>query len=203
MMMTRRTLIALLGGTALLPALPAVANPVPLAQISAYLQTLGEAQARFTQINADGSRSKGTLYLKRPGRARFEYDPPAEALVMVGGGTVAIFDGRGDSSPESYPLRRTPLSVLLSRRVDLAGSDIITGHRRDGAFTTVVARDPENPEYGTIALQFAENPLRLARWIIFGESGEQTTIELDTLEVPDQLSAFLFDINHEKRQRDR
>jgi outer membrane lipoprotein-sorting protein len=203
-MITRRILLGLLGATALVPVGPALAaNPVPLSQISAYLQRLGEAQARFTQINADGSRSTGTLYLKRPGRARFEYDPPTEVLVIVGGGTVAIFDDRGDASPESYPLRRTPLNVLLSRQVDLAGSENITGHRRDGAFTTVIARDPENPEYGTIALQFADNPLRLARWVIVGESGEQTTVDLGPLETPSGLSAFLFDINYEKRQRER
>lgn len=202
--MNRRLFVSLAGSTAFAAALPArAANPVPLSRIAAYLQTLGEAQAPFTQINADGSRSTGTLYLKRPGRARFEYDAPAEVLVMVGGGTVAIFDERGDSKPESYPLSRTPLNVLLSRRVDLVGSDMITGHRRDGDFTTVIARDPDNPEYGTIALQFAENPLRLAQWVIFGESGERTTVELGTLETPPPLSPFLFDITYEKRQRSR
>lgn len=203
-MMNKRTFLSLAAASALVPARAAfAANPLPLSQISAYLQRLEEAQARFTQINGDGSRSTGTLYLKRPGRARFEYDPPAEALVVVGGGTVAIFDGRGDASPESYPLSRTPLNVLLSRRVDLAGSDMITGHRRDGGFTTVVARDPDNPDYGTIALQFEENPVRLARWVITGESGERTTVELGPLQRPERLSAFLFDINHEKRQRER
>ncbi len=203
-MMNRRLFLALTGAAPLLAPFPAIAaDPIPLQLISAYLGTLGEAQARFTQINADGSRSTGTLYLKRPGRARFEYDPPAEVLVMIGGGTVAIFDDRGDANPESYPLSRTPLSVLLSRQVDLTGSDFITGHRRDGEFTTVIARDPKNPEYGVIALQFAEGPLRLARWIIVGENGEETTVELGPLETPKPLSAFLFDITHEKRQRER
>lgn len=201
-MMHRRAFLSLSGTAALLLPLSAqAADPVPLSQLSAYLQTLGEAQAPFTQVNADGSRSTGTLYLKRPGRARFEYDPPAEVLVMVGSGTVAIFDDRGDATPESYPLRRTPLNVLLSRRVDLVGSDMITGHRRDGEYTTIVARDPENPEYGTIALQFADAPLRLARWVIVGESGERTTIELGALVKPAPLSPFLFDITYEKRQR--
>lgn len=203
-MMNRRSLVTLASATVLTAALPARAStPVPLPQISAYLQGLGEAQARFRQINADGSQSTGTLFLKRPGRARFEYDAPAEVLVMIGSGTVAIFDDRGDSNPESYPLRRTPLNVLLSRRVDLAGSDMITGHRRDGEFTTIIARDPDNPEYGTIALQFLEQPLRLAQWIIVGESGEQTVVELGPLETPEPLSAFLFDITYEKRQRER
>jgi len=208
-MMNRRFFVSLASAAALAPALSALptparaADPLPLSTISTYLQGLGEAQARFTQINADGSRSKGTLFLKRPGRARFEYDPPVEALVVVGGGTVAIFDDRGDSSPESYPLRRTPLNVFLERRVDLANSRFVIGHRRDGKFTTVLARDPKKPEYGTIALQFADAPVRLARWVIAGENGERTTIELGQLTKPEPLSPFLFDITYEKRQRER
>lgn len=187
---------------ALVPAGTARAqDPVPLAEIARYLKGLDLAQARFTQRNGDGSTSTGTLFIRRPGRARFEYDPPAEVLVMVGGGTVAIFDAKGDPSPESYPLRRTPLNVILSRDVDLEGSDAIFGHRRDGDLTSVFAHDPRNPEYGRIALQFAENPLRLSRWIIEGETGEQTTIELGPLERPSALAASLFDIRNETERR--
>lgn len=179
------------------------AGLIPLSEISSYLRGLDLAQAPFTQRNADGSTSSGTLFLRRPGRARFEYDPPAEVLVMVGGGTVAIFDDKGDPSPESYPLRRTPLSVILSRNVDLAGSDAIFGHRQDGDLTTVLAHDPKNPEYGQIALQFASGPTRLARWVIVGETGEQTVIELGPLARPDRLSNNLFDIKTETDRRRR
>jgi outer membrane lipoprotein-sorting protein len=182
--------------------LPArAAGLIPLSDISTYLRGLDLAQARFTQRNADGSTATGTLYLRRPGRARFEYDPPAEVLVMVGGGTVAIFDDKGDPTPESYPLSRTPLSVILSRNVDLAGSDAIFGHRLEGDLTTVLARDAQNPEYGQIALQFASNPTRLVRWVIVGETGEETVIELGPLTRPTALSNNLFNIKGETDRR--
>lgn len=206
--MKRRDFTALALAGLLVPPLsaPALAQSnglIPLNEISSYLRGLDLAQAPFTQRNSDGSTSTGTLYLRRPGRARFEYDPPAEALVMVGGGTVAIFDDKGDPTPESYPLRRTPLSVILSRNVDLAGSDAIFGHRQDEDLTTILAHDPKNPQYGQIALQFAAGPTRLSRWIITGETGERTVIELGRLSRPSQLSNNLFNIKGETDRRRR
>ncbi|ABV91807.1 outer membrane lipoprotein carrier protein [Dinoroseobacter shibae DFL 12 = DSM 16493] len=199
--MNRRQFTALTLAGLATPGLARAASLIPLPEIAAYLRGLDLVQARFTQRNADGSTSTGTLYLRRPGRARFEYDPPAEVLVMVGGGTVAIFDAKGDPTPESYPLRRTPLNVILSREVDLEGSDAIFGHQLDGDLTTVLAHDPAHPEYGRIALQFAADPVRLARWVIVGETGEQTVIELGPLTRPAQLSSNLFNIPGETNRR--
>ena len=71
---------------------PAVAEKLSLNAISKYLNGLSTVKGAFTQINDDGTISTGTIYIKRPGRVRFEYDPPEAALVMAGGGQVAIFD---------------------------------------------------------------------------------------------------------------
>ncbi|MDA0961713.1 MAG: outer membrane lipoprotein carrier protein LolA, partial [Proteobacteria bacterium] len=77
---------------ALCSAAPAVAEQLPLSAISDYLNGLQTGRAAFTQINDDGSLATGTLFIRRPGRMRFEYDPPEEAVVVAGGGTVVIFD---------------------------------------------------------------------------------------------------------------
>ena len=61
------------------------AGIIPLDDISAYLNKMTTAKTAFSQINPDGTISKGTLYIKRPGRMRFEYAPPSAALVMAGG----------------------------------------------------------------------------------------------------------------------
>ncbi len=117
--------------------------------LSAYLNGLQTAEADFTQINADGTISTGRLYIKRPGRVRFEYTPPDKTLVMAGGGQVAIFDGGSNNSqPEQYPLARTPLNLILERNVDLGRRSMVVGHDYDGTATVVTAQDPEHPEYG-------------------------------------------------------
>jgi outer membrane lipoprotein-sorting protein len=181
--------------------LPGWAEKLPLNEISAYLNGITTAQAGFTQINADGSISTGTLYIKRPGRVRFEYAAPDDSLVMAGGGQVAIFDAKSNQPPEQYPLKRTPLNLILERNVDLARAEMVVGHRSDGSETAVIAQDPEHPEYGTISLVFSEDPVQLRRWIITGEDGSQTTVVLDALAFGMDLSPRLFSIVQEAQAR--
>ena len=87
------------------------------------------ARGEFTQINADQTISTGTIYIKRPGRIRFEYNPPEQTLVMAGGSQVAIFDGKSANNPDQYPLRRTPLNLLLERKVGLGKTQYGCGTR--------------------------------------------------------------------------
>jgi outer membrane lipoprotein-sorting protein len=196
----RHFLAALAAGTFL--ARPAAAQAIPLNRISNWFNALETLEAGFTQVNADGSRSTGTLYIRRPGRARFEYDPPDRALVMAGGGQLAIFDGKSNTRrPEQYPLRETPLNVILERTVDLARSGVVVGHSGTAAATTVVAQDPDRPETGRIALVFAENPLRLTGWMTEDGSGAVTRVELQNPRTGHDLPARLFSIQNEIAQR--
>jgi outer membrane lipoprotein-sorting protein len=199
--MDRRLFLAALAATPFV-ARPAAAAPIPLNRISNWFNALETLEARFTQVNADGSRSTGTLYIRRPGRARFEYDPPDQALVMAGGGQLAIFDGKSNSKrPEQYPLRETPLSVILERTVDLARSGVVVGHSGDAGATTVIAQDPDRPEIGRIALIFAEDPLRLTGWMTEDGSGAVTRVELTNPKTGHDLPARLFSIPNEVDSR--
>ncbi|MBL3567892.1 cell envelope biogenesis protein LolA [Rhodovulum sulfidophilum] len=190
-------LAALLAGT------PALADPIPLSSLSAYLNSFQTAQADFTQINADGSISTGVLSIRRPGRARFEYAPPDKALVMAGGGQVAVFDEKSNQPPEQYPLKRTPLNLILERQVDLGRARMVVGHEEDGSSTRVVAQDPEHPEYGTITLVFTNEPIELRQWIVTDETGSQTTVVLGELKTGMPLGARLFNIIQETNDRMR
>ena len=164
----------------------------PLADISAYLNGLSTVTAPFTQFNEDGTRSTGRLYLHRPGRMRFEYDPPNSAVVVAGAGAVVIHDPKSNQPPESYPLKRTPLSIILDKKVDLGRADMVTGHSFDGSATVVTAQDPENPEYGRIDLMFSGSPMELRSWVIHDDSGGQTTVVLGELQKGARLSNSLF-----------
>ncbi|WP_050931911.1 LolA family protein [Aestuariivita boseongensis] len=186
----KRFLIASCLGLA--SATSALAEAVPLSEISTYLNRMTTAKAPFTQINDDGSLQTGTLYIKRPGRVRFEYDPPVEALVVAGGGAVVIFDPKSNTEPESYPLNRTPLSIILAPTVDLDRANMVTGHGFDGTATVVTAQDPENPEYGNIQLSFTGDPVELRKWVINDSGGGQTTVILQSLETGGALSDNLF-----------
>lgn len=159
---------------------PASAD-VSLAEASAYLNGFTGAEGKFTQIADDGSIATGTVRLQRPGRMRFEYDPPLEQLVVAGGGQVAVFDGKSNAGPEQYPLSRTPLSIILAPQVDLTRARMVTGRRVDGPSTTITAQDPENPDYGSIDLVFTDDPVELRQWVVRDASGGATTVVLGEL----------------------
>lgn len=175
-------------------ALPLRADILPLTEVSAYLNDLKTVEAAFTQINDDGSISTGRLYLKRPGRIRFEYDPPEKSMVLASGNTVAIFDGRSNQPPESYPLKRTPLSVILEENVNLGRADMVTDHVYDGTITRVRAQDPEHPEYGSIDMMFTGAPVELRQWIINDGNGGRTTVILGEMETGQDIGNSLFSI---------
>lgn len=198
--MDRRSFI--LSFTALGLARPAFAAQLSLGAISSYLNSIGSAKATFTQVNDDGTLSTGTLYIKRPGRLRFEYDPPQDLLVMAGGGQIGIFDGKTNRrKAERYPLSETPLNIILERNVDLSRRNMVVGHSFDGTATTVVAQDPAHPEYGNIALKFTDNPVELRQWIVTDGQGAKTTVILGGLRPGGDLSSFLFNISNEEKKR--
>ena len=193
-----RTLAAL--ALAALP-LRAAAAEIPLDQISAYLNGLSTASAGFTQRNADGSTSTGHLYIHRPGRARFEYDPPNRSLVIAASDAVEIFDPKSNQPPEQYPLARTPLNLILARKIDLSRARMVVSHSEVNGNTVVVAEDPDHPEYGTIALVFSPQPISLRQWVVTDETGGQTTVTLAPLQVGQSLPDSLFDISAEASHR--
>ncbi len=194
-----------LGGLAALPlAAPALANAKPLSlnEISKYLNGLNSAKGAFTQVNPDGTLSKGTFYIKRPGRMRFEYAAPNDALVIAGQSRLAIFDGRSNAGPQQYPLHKTPLHIILKKNVNLNASGMVTAHQHDGTSTSITAQDPEHPNYGNVKLVFTDKPTELRQWIVTDESGQKTTVILGELNKKANIPGRLFDIDRIVKEGD-
>lgn len=183
-----------------LATLPAQAEKLSLKEISNYINSLKVAETTFQQLNADGSVSSGKLFLKRPGRMRFEYDAPDKSLVLASASTVAIFDDKSNNPPEQYPLKRTPLNLILGAKVDLTRAKMVVGHEEIDGATVVIAQDPEHPEYGSIALYFAAGP-QLVQWVITDDLGQPTTVQLGALQPKDDYPPSLFAIDREAEKR--
>lgn len=189
--------------TLLMLSLPLAAKEVPLDALSAYLNSWKTVEASFVQVNADGSKAKGKIFIQRPGRARFEYAAPDKNLVIAAGGQVVIFDARSNQPPEQYPLARTPLNLILARNVDLGSAKMVIGHGEVGDVTVVKAQDPKHPDYGTIDLVFSANPIALKQWIITDDIGNQTSVTLGDLVTGQTYPASLFSMEIEVAKRSK
>ncbi len=183
------------------PAIVGAAEQLSLAEISDYLNSISTVKTDFTQINDDGSISSGILYIRRPGRMRFEYNPPEQALVIAAASAVVIIDKKSNEPPETYPLNQTPLSLILGRNIDLTRANMVENATFDGTSTNVKARDPDRPENGFIELSFTDTPTELRQWTIFDGGGGQTTVILGAFESGMNLPNTLFDADREVSRR--
>ncbi|MBP7701429.1 MAG: outer-membrane lipoprotein carrier protein LolA [Phenylobacterium sp.] len=199
--MTRLTRRALALGLAALP-LPALAQRAPAAPLSAadkalvdraaaYLEGLTEAKGRFVQTDARGAMTQGSLYLKRPGKARFEYDKPSGLLVVSDGGNVSIADSRLKTF-DAYPLMATPLSIFLARQIRLDRGINVTRVARLTDGFSITARDAKKQAEGQITLTFSDSPLALVGWTVTDAQGSSTRIRLTNLTKTSGLAPSLF-----------
>jgi len=157
----------------------------------AYLQGLSEAKGRFTQTDARGTVTTGELYLKRPGKARFAYDPPSGLLVVSDGGSVAVADSRLKTF-DSYPLGATPLSLFLAKTIRLDKGVQVTRVARAADGFTLTARDGKKETAGQLSLTFSDNPMQLRDWAVTDAQGRTTQVRIDSLERTSGLDAGLF-----------
>ncbi|WBU54097.1 outer-membrane lipoprotein carrier protein LolA [Paracoccus sp. SCSIO 75233] len=196
----KKLALALAPVIALLVSAPAaLAEKIPLNNISNYLNGLSTLQSEFTQVNPDGTISAGTVYIQRPGRVRFEYKN-SNQLMLASGGQVAVFDAKSNQGPQIYPLSKTPLSIILAANVNLAQAGMVTGHSEVKNTTVVTAQDPAHPEYGNIQMVFT-SPTELRQWVVTDDAGKKTTVILGEMKKGVRFSSSTFVVENEIARR--
>lgn len=196
MTLTRRSLTLALAATSF--AGPALAqtglSAADLALIDravAYLEGLNEARARFVQTDARGRATTGQLFMKRPGKARFAYDPPSGLLVVSDGGVVSVQDKRLKTF-DQYPLGATPLSLFLAKTIRLDKGVTVTRVARMADGFSITARDGKKETAGQITLTFTDTPLALAGWTVTDAQQRPTQVKLLDLQRTSGLDRSLF-----------
>ena len=194
--------LAALAAAASVAAASHAAAPAPLSpedqalvgQATDYLQNLGEVKGRFVQTDPRGAISRGELYLKRPGRARFAYDPPSSLLVVSDGATVSVFDPRLRTF-NHYPLKYTPLSLFLARQIRLDRGVVVSHVTHFSNGFGLTARDARHQAQGQITLTFATDPMRLSDWTMTDARGQTTHVQILSLEPASGTDPALFELH--------
>lgn len=162
-----------------------------LARIEAYLDTLRSLKARFLQVAPDGSTAGGTAWLERPGRMRFQYDPPSPLLLVAGAGLVVFHDAELEQT-SNIPLGSTPLGILLADHVRLSGNVTVQAIQRQPGQIQVTIYRTATPGDGTLTLVFADNPLSLRQWEVVDAQRKETRVSLFNVELGGHFDANLF-----------
>jgi len=182
--------------TAVAPAIVALDGAERTAALALANQTLNAVarlQGRFVQTSPDGSRAMGLFYLQRPGKLRFQYDPPATLLIVADGRVVALRDTELRTT-ERTPLRSTPLNLILGAQIDLVRDARITRVARSGPWIMITARDRAGQTDGLITLHFFGPNAELRSWDVLDVTGARTRVTLSELTQPASLDRRLFQL---------
>ena len=163
-----------------------------LARIEAYLNSIRSLKARFVQTASDGASASGIALLQRPGKMRFQYDPPTPYLLVANHGFLTFVDSQL-AQTSHIPLSRTPLGILLADRVTLSGDVTVTRLARFPGQLQVSLVRTASPGEGTLTLIFADNPLALRQWTVLDQQGRQTRVAFTNMDLGASIDSSQFE----------
>jgi outer membrane lipoprotein-sorting protein len=171
-----------------------------LDRISNYLSSVQTMVGKFVQVGPDGGRTEGAFYIQKPGRVRFEYNPPSPIDIISDGSSVVVRD-RKLATQDLYPLSQTPLRYLLAERIDLLRDTDVVSVSADDSFATVVI-EQKQLLIGTdrLMIMFDAKDLTLKQWTVTDPQGFDTTVAVYNLDSTKKPDPNLFVINYQRDQ---
>jgi outer membrane lipoprotein-sorting protein len=168
------------------------------AKVSSYLSSLQTLVGNFVQVGPDGSKTRGDFYIQKPGKVRFEYDPPTPIDIIADGSSLVVRD-RNLATQDIYPLSQTPLRFLLSDRIDLMKDTNVVNVTADDVFISVTIEERQ-ALVGTsrLMLMIGAKDGQLKQWTVTDPQGYDTTIAVYNLDSTKKVDPSLFKIDFTK-----
>ncbi len=212
MSLSRRHLLAFAAAIAL-AAPSTAAEPVNLKEVERALSATTGLSADFRQTAADGRVANGTMKLKRPGRIRFDYvqdgGKPVPYLVVADGRLLSFVDYKV-SQVSQWPIRSTPLGVLLDPKADLSRIARVLPQQQSPmpGQIAVEAQDPKRPDFGRILFFLKPDPaapggLSLTGWRVTDAQNNLTVVELSNIRFNPVISDSSFRFRDPRAPRAR
>ena len=193
--MIKRALVGLAAALALAsPAFAALdaAQQAELKRITDYWNTIQTVEGQFAQVDSSGGASSGGFLIRKPGRFRFDYDPPEELTVVADGYTVAVEDRKLETQ-DRYPLVETPLSILVDENITLQRPDleVMDVEKKDGAVRVRLKSLKEDAQ-GELLIAFTEADLTLQYWVVRDPQGTTVTVRVSGVTLQGDIPASKF-----------
>lgn len=162
------------------------------AEVERYFNSIRSLQTRFVQSNPNGSVVQGTLYVRRPGRMRFEYDAPSQLKIVADGSQVTMWDPANRDFGQ-WPIGWTAASFLVKEPFQLSGDITVESLQREpGGLLALAMVQTKKPQEGKIVVRLSENPMQLRGWSILDNRGNKVDVTLTDIKMGVQLADSLF-----------
>jgi len=160
-------------------------------EVEKYFNSIRTLQARFVQSNPNGGVVQGTLYLRRPGRMRFEYDAPSQLKIVADGSQVTMWDPPNRDFGQ-WPIGWTAASFLVKDPFQLSGDLTVQSMQRQDGLLALTVVQTRKPQEGKIIVRVSENPMQLRGWSIIDNRGNKVDVTLTDFKTGTQLADSLF-----------
>ena len=169
-------------------------HPEVLKRVNAALNASPFFSAYFTQL-VGNRQSEGQVYVMKPGKLRFDYDPPVPTEIIADGSSVAVRDTKM-ATQDIYPIGQTPLKFLTREQIDLGRDLKVTGIRIDPD-RVIIAVEDHSTFAGTskVTLFFEQPSLLLKQWIVVDPQGVEISVVLNEINTKDRPDPKLFVID--------
>ena len=175
------------------PLLALAAGPAPQ-QIADHFSSVQTMMGEFVQFGPRGEQTGGKFFIERPGKLRFNYNKPSPIRVVSDGKSVMVANLKLKSY-ELYPLSKTPLSLLLDKRIDLSGASV-RDVRQDADLTTIVLGDKSVFGDSIIKMMFDPKSYELRQWTITDAQGKDTTVMIFNVQQGVHFDKKVFTIDY-------
>ena len=167
------------------------ADSAELQRIAAYLDGIHTMTARFTQATQQGGDAAGSVWLARPGKMRFQYDPPNELLLFAD--MFYLYSWDPDlKQMNKVGLKSTPAWFLLRQPISFTDGVTVTRFQHSGNAVWVTVVETAEPDAGSLTMVFTENPLALRQWTVVDQRGRVTNVSLSDVQYGMALDPKLF-----------
>ncbi|WP_414901820.1 outer membrane lipoprotein carrier protein LolA [Rhizobium cremeum] len=193
--MTRRQFALGSGALLTLAALPlprAHAAADAAQKIADHFSSVKTMMGEFVQFGPRGEQTGGKFFIQRPGKLRFNYEKPSPMRVIADGKNVVIGNMKLKTW-DLYPLSKTPLSLLLSDKIDL-GNQLVRDVKEEADLTTIVLGDKTIFGDSTITLMFDPKTYDLRQWTITDMQAKDTSVMIFNVQTGVDLDPSVFEI---------
>ena len=169
----------------------------------AYLNAMGNLEARFLQVNPDGGVVEGDLFVARPGKMRIQYDPPTPMLV-VADGVWLIYVDKEVNEASYIDLDETPAGLLLKKDLSFTGAGVVLKGVTLGPGTVeITAAQKKSEAQGRVTFVFADAPFELRQWRVLDAQNKEVTVTLFDARTGGALDKTLFEYAKPETDTDR
>ena len=170
-----------------------------LAALRAHYANVPTMKGEFLQFGPTGDQSGGEFSIKRPGKVRFDYEAPSPVQVVSNGLAVMVVNKKLKTF-DTYPLKNTPLKLLLDDKLDISEESILDVTVEDDV-TTIVMGDKQIFGNSIITLLFEPETFELRQWTIKDAQGKETSVMVFNVEDNVDISDREFQINKAQFKR--